>query len=433
MSSVTPTELADRLRLPCGAVLPNRLAKAAMTEGLADAADGATPRLERLYRRWSAGGAGLLITGNVMVDRRWLERPGNVVLQDATGRDALAAWAEAGTAAGNHLWMQISHPGRQSTRMSTRRPVAPSDVGLELLGLFARPRALGAGEIEDVIRRFAYTAAAAKQAGFTGVQVHAAHGYLISQFLSPVTNRREDEWGGPLENRARLLLEIVRATRAAVGPAFPVGVKLNSADFQKGGFDADDSMQVARWLEEEGVDLLEISGGTYEQPRLLGHSGPQSSAVEPVRESTRRREAYFLDYAQQVRDTVRMPLMVTGGFRSRAAMAEALAQGSLDVVGLGRPLCVEPALPGRLAAGSADGAAPLPPLRLGKGRWSGPASPLLVMKFLNVQGEVAWYYRQIVRLAEGLEPDLSLGIGRALWQHARCEWRTARARIAGRS
>jgi len=428
MSPRTPPELADQLRLPCGAVLPNRLAKAAMTEGLADEADRATPRLATLYRRWSAGGSGLLITGNVMVDRRWLERPGNVVAEDDEGAGALAEWARAGTVAGNHLWMQISHPGRQSSRMSTRQPVAPSEVGLDILGMFARPRALAAPEIGDVVRRFAFTAATAKAAGFTGVQVHAAHGYLLSQFLSPVTNRRADEWGGALENRARLLLEVVRATREAVGPEFPVGVKLNSADFQKGGFSAEESMQVARWLEEAGVDLLEISGGTYEQPRLLGHAGAAGTAEEPARESTRAREAYFLDYARRIRETVTMPLMVTGGFRSRGAMAAALAEGALDVVGLARPLCVEPALPGRLAAGTAEGAIRLRPLRLGSARWAGPASPLFVMKALNVQGEVAWYYRQIVRLADGLEPDLSLGAGRALLQHARGEWRTARAR-----
>jgi 2,4-dienoyl-CoA reductase-like NADH-dependent reductase (Old Yellow Enzyme family) len=399
-----------------------------MTEGLADANDNATERHATLYERWSEGGASMLLTGNVMVDRRYLERPGNVVIDGNGGEDALRRWAAAGTRGGNHLWMQISHPGRQSSRMSTRQPVAPSEVGLDLLGMFARPRALVVPEIEDVVRRFAFTAGAAKAAGFTGVQIHAAHGYLLSQFLSPATNRREDAWGGPLEHRARLLLEVVRETRAVVGPAFPVGVKLNSADFQKGGFSAEDSMQVARWLEEAGVDLLEISGGTYEQPRLLGHQGAADTAEEPARESTRRREAYFLDYARRIRGAVGMPLMVTGGFRTREAMAEALAEGALDVVGLARPLCVEPGLPGRLAAGTAEGAIRLRPLRLGSARWAGPASPLFVMKALNVQGEVAWYYRQIVRLADGLEPDLSLGIGRALLQHARSEWRTARAR-----
>ena len=421
-------ELGDPLRLPCGATLPNRLAKAAMTEGLAAADGQANPRHSRLYRRWAAGGAGLLITGNVMVDWRWLERPGNVVVEDRSGRAALTDWAEAGTAAGNHLWMQINHPGRQCTRMSSSRPVSASSEGLELLGLFARPRALTAAEIADVIQRFATTAAIARETGFTGVQVHSAHGYLLAQFLSPVTNRREDEWGGALENRARLLLEIVRATRRAVGDDFPVAVKLNSADFQKGGFDLPDCIQVAKWLAEERVDLLEVSGGTYEQPRLFGHEGRAGTAAEPQRASTRRREAYFLEYAREIRTAFPLPMMVTGGFRSRAAMAEALAGGELDVVGLGRPVCTEPDLPGRLAAGSALAAAAPPRLRFGKSRWNGPASPLMLMKFLNIQGEMAWYYRQIVRLADGVPPDPSLKIGRALAAHVRDEWRLARAR-----
>jgi 2,4-dienoyl-CoA reductase-like NADH-dependent reductase (Old Yellow Enzyme family) len=427
-NGVIMPELADPLRLPCGALLPNRIAKAAMTEGLADAEGMANARHARLYRRWAAGGAGLLMTGNVMVDRRWLERPGNVIIEDRRGRAALADWAKAGTAAGNHLWMQISHPGRQTTRMSSSRPVAPSAEGLKLLGLFAQPRALRGDEIKDIVRRFATTAAIARETGFTGVQVHGAHGYLLAQFLSPVTNRREDEWGGTLENRARLLLEIVRAVRAAVGRDFPLSVKLNSADFQKGGFELADSVRVAEWLAAENIDLLEVSGGTYEQPRLFGYEGRKQSASEPPRASTRRREAYFLEYAREIRAHVALPLMVTGGFRSRPAMVEALAAGELDVVGLGRPLCVEPDLPGRLALGSVDGAQPAPLLRFGRHRWAGPASPVMLMKFLNIQGEMAWYYRQILRLADGLPPDPALPIGRALAAHARDEWRLSRGR-----
>jgi 2,4-dienoyl-CoA reductase-like NADH-dependent reductase (Old Yellow Enzyme family) len=421
-------ELADPLRLPCGAMLPNRLAKAAMTEGLAGADDQPNPRHSRLYRRWAAGGAGLLLSGNVMVDRRWLERPGNVVVEDRRGHTALADWAEAGVAAGNHLWMQVSHPGRQCTRMSSSRPVSASEEGLKLLGLFARPRALSGEEITDIIRRFATTAAIGRETGFTGVQIHGAHGYLLAQFLSPVTNRRTDEWGGSLENRARLLLEVVRSTRKAVGDDFPVSVKLNSADFQKGGFDLEDCVQVAKWLAAERIDLLEISGGTYEQPQLFGYAGRAATAHEPQRASTRQREAYFLDYAHEIRARYPLPLMVTGGFRSRAAMAEALAARELDVIGLGRPLCIEPELPGRLAAGTSEGAVQLPPLRFGKSRWAGPASPLLFMKFLNIQGEMAWYYRQVLRLADGLAPEPTLAIGHALAAHARDEWRLSRAR-----
>jgi 2,4-dienoyl-CoA reductase-like NADH-dependent reductase (Old Yellow Enzyme family) len=175
--------LARPLVLPCGAVLGNRLAKAAMTEGLADALQRATPRHEALYRTWSEGGAGLLLTGNVQVDRDDLERPGNVAIDvsdprtvSAEARDRLARWARAGTAAGNHLWMQIAHAGRQSPRYVTRRPRGPSAVQLELLGSFARPVPLTEEEIVALVGRFAAAAAIARETGFTGVEVHGAHG-----------------------------------------------------------------------------------------------------------------------------------------------------------------------------------------------------------------------------------------------------------------
>jgi 2,4-dienoyl-CoA reductase-like NADH-dependent reductase (Old Yellow Enzyme family) len=421
--------ITDPLTLRCGATLPNRLAKAAMTEGLADAEDRATGRHETLYRRWSEGGAGLLITGNVMVDRRYLERPGNVVIDGNGGENALRAWAKAGTAGGNHLWMQISHPGRQCSRTVTRQPLAPSPVQLDLIGLFGRPRAMTAEEIEDVIRRFAHVAAVARETGFTGVQVHGAHGYLLSQFLSPVTNQRDDEWGGPLENRARLLLACVRAVRKAVGDDFPVAVKLNSTDFQKGGFSLEDCVQVAGWLKEAGIDLLEISGGTYEQPKLLGHSGDAGTFAEPGRESTRRREAYFADYARTIQAGYGGRLMVTGGFRSRAAMDEALASGAIDVIGLGRPLCVEADAPDALLSARADR---LPSwedgLRLAGPGWLGPASPVKMLKALNVFGQMGWFYQQLIALSEGRDADRELSTGQALIRHFRTELGVARRR-----
>jgi 2,4-dienoyl-CoA reductase-like NADH-dependent reductase (Old Yellow Enzyme family) len=427
-----PSALADPLRLPCGVVLPNRLAKAAMTEGLADAELRATPRLQTLYRRWSEGGAGLLITGNVMVDRRVPERPGNVVIDgtwpasvDAEARSRLRDWARAGTSAGNQLWMQLSHAGRQSPRYATRDPVGPSAVGLDLLGAYGRPRALDEVEIEDQIRRFATAATIARECGFTGVQIHAAHGYLISAFLSPLTNRRDDAWGGPLENRARLLLEVVRATRRAVGADFPIAVKLNSDDFRTGGFSADDSLAVIRMLGAEGIDLLELSGGTYEQPRLLGHAGKLDS-VAPVRESTRRREAYFLAYAEAARPAAAMPLMLTGGFRTRAAMDEALSDGALDVIGLARPLVTEPELPRRLLSGASDGADPVERRLVVRARgWLSPTSRWLPARVVNMMGAQAWYYHQIFRLADGQKPDLRRGVLRSFAGHLADELRTA--------
>jgi 2,4-dienoyl-CoA reductase-like NADH-dependent reductase (Old Yellow Enzyme family) len=349
------TVLSQPLKLPCGAELPNRLAKAAMTEGLATPDGVPTPELERLYGIWSDGGAGMLLSGNIQVDADHLERPGNVVIDrepDAAMRAALASWARTATRNGNHFWAQISHAGRQTQKIVNPYPKAPSAVKLGLPGgQFGEPVALTVPEIEEIVRRFGICAAAVKEAGFTGVQVHAAHGYLLSEFLSPRSNLRQDRYGGELANRARALLEAVAATRAAVGPDFPVAVKLNSADFQKGGFAFEDSLQVAAWLEEAGVDLIEISGGTYEQPRLMGLEGMEEAEEQQVAQSTMMREAYFVDFALAMQEKVSVPLMVTGGFRQRAAMEQAVAGGGADLVGLGRPMCVMTDAPARLLAG----------------------------------------------------------------------------------
>ncbi len=421
--------LARPLSLPCGAVLSNRIAKAAMTEGLADAQDRASDALCTLYRHWSNGGAGLLITGNVMVDRRFLERPGNVVVDGNGGDEALHRWAQVGTAAGNHLWMQISHVGRQCNRASGYRPLAPSNIGLDIGPLFRQPRAMSEEQIHDAISRYVRVALSAKQAGFTGVQIHAAHGYLISQFLSPRVNQRTDQWGGSLENRARFLLQIVHDVRSAVGADYPVGVKLNSADFQKGGFSDQESIRVARWLEREGIDLLEISGGSYEQPQFTGHEGLPASAAPPKRESTRLREAYFLRYAERIAAELdRLPLMLTGGFRSRQGMEQALDSGACQLIGLARPLCVVPNLPEQLISGQTERAESYEnALNLGHG-FFGPTSPTRLFRIINVQGEVAWFYRQIVRLSENREPKRDLGLIGALYQHLRNEHRAAKRR-----
>jgi 2,4-dienoyl-CoA reductase-like NADH-dependent reductase (Old Yellow Enzyme family) len=347
--------LAQPLTLPCGAVIPNRLAKAAMTEGLATPQGVPTPELDRLYGLWSDGGAGLLLSGNIIVDANHLERPGNVVIDrepDAAMQAALARWAQVATRNGNHFWAQISHAGRQTLKIVNPHPRAPSGVKLGLPGgQFGQPMALTIPEIEEIVRRFGVCAAAVKTAGFTGVQVHAAHGYLLSEFLSPRSNLRTDRYGGELANRARALLEAVAAVRAAVGPDFPVAVKLNSADFQKGGFAFEDSLQVARWLEAASVDLIEISGGTYEQPRLIGVEGIEEVEEQHVAASTMMRESYFVDFALAMQKQVSIPLMVTGGFRRRAAMEQAIAGGGADLIGLGRPLCVMTDAPAQLLAG----------------------------------------------------------------------------------
>lgn len=431
--------LNHTLSLPCGAVLPNRLCKAALTEGVADDRLRATSRHETLYRRWSEGGAGLLLTGNVQIDRHVLERPGNVAIDlsdpsthDGEARARLSRWARAGTIGGNHLWMQISHAGRQSPRYVTTRPLAPSAEQLGLLGNFARPRALTEDEILDLIRRFAGAAVIARDTGFTGVQIHAAHGYLLSSFLSPVTNRREDAWGGVLENRARMLIQTVRAVRKAVGSDFPVAIKLNSDDFRKNGFSNDECVQVVRWLNDEALDLLEVSGGNYEQPVLLGHAGEATTAT-PLRESTRRREAYFLDYAEHIRAVAKMPLMVTGGFRSRAGMQAALDEGACDLIGIGRPLCTHTEAAGGLLRGEIDA---LPTyektLKLAERGLFSPTSKLTALKFVNIFGAQGWYYLNLFRLADGLAPDLQRGplsafFGYLFSEYAKA-WKLHRAR-----
>ena len=347
--------LQESLSLPCGATLANRIAKAAMTEGLATPNGLPTPELETLYGLWSDGGAGMLLSGNIQVDASHLERPGNVVIDrepDEQMKAALAAWAQAGTRQGNHFWAQISHAGRQTQKIVNPHPKAPSAVKLGLPGgQFGEPVALTETEIQELVGRFALCARVVKEAGFTGVQVHAAHGYLLSQFLSPRSNLRTDQYGGVLENRARMLLEVVRAVRESVGPSFPVAVKLNSADFQRGGFDFADSLQVAQWLQQEGVDLLEISGGTYEQPKLLGVEGIEEVDPQEVAQSTQQREAYFVDFALAMREQVSIPFMVTGGFRRRDAMEQAIASGGADVIGLGRPMCVMTDAPEQLFNG----------------------------------------------------------------------------------
>ncbi len=411
------TTIATPLTLPCGVTIPNRIAKAAMTEGLADARDRPTAELATLYRRWSEGGAGLLISGNVMVDRRFLERGGNVVLEDDGALPALREWTAAGTVAGNQLWMQINHPGRQCSRFVSSQPLSPSDVQLKLAGNFARPRALTVAEIHDVIARFARTAALARAGGFTGVQIHSAHGYLGSQFLSPVTNRRTDEWGGTLANRARFLLATVAAVRKAVGSDFPVAVKLNSADFQKGGFTLEECIQVSQWLGEAGIDLLEVSGGTYENLVFL------EVDAAGQRRSTRQREAFFLEYAEAIAAAAKVPLMVTGGFRTLATMNMALQEGKTDLVGIARPFCTLPDFPRQLLEGRID-RTPVDEhkLVLGKGLL-GSGSRLSLVRAVNNQGQAGWYYRQMIHLARGDQPNPDHGVLGSFCRQMLNDWR----------
>ncbi|GAB2505736.1 NADH oxidase [Corynebacterium atrinae] len=334
----TTSPVFEPLTLANGATLPNRIAKAAMEENMA--APGQLPgeELTTLYRRWSKGGTGLLITGNVMVHDAALTGPAGIVLDGDQPLEPFRRWAEAAKSGGARVWMQINHPGRQVMADMPGVAWAPSarrvDVGKQSRR-FAVPTEMTAAQIRETIDRFATTASLAEQAGFDGVEVHAAHGYLLSQFLSPLSNMRTDEWGGSLDNRARLLLEIVRAIRASVDPGFAVAVKLNSADFQRGGFDADDARRVIDMLAPLGVDLVELSGGSYESPAMTGSSAD---------ERTLAREAYFLELATELAATSPLPLILTGGITRLAVAEQVLAEG-VAVVGMGSALAVDPGLP----------------------------------------------------------------------------------------
>jgi 2,4-dienoyl-CoA reductase-like NADH-dependent reductase (Old Yellow Enzyme family) len=343
------------LTLPNGVVVPNRIAKAAMEENMADAHHAPSDALMQLYQAWADGEAGLLLTGNVMVDSRAMTGPGGVVLEDATHLERFRQWVKIGRAKGAQFWMQINHPGRQTQASLGQIALAPSAVSLDLGSfskMFATPKAMDEDEIADVIRRFTRTAQLAEQAGFTGVEIHAAHGYLLSQFLSPLSNKRTDRWGGSLENRARLLLEIVRAVRAAVAPHFAVAVKLNSADFQRGGFDAADAQRVVEMLNALSIDLIELSGGSYEAPAMQGESRDGRTLA---------REAYFLEFASDIAKIAAMPVMVTGGIRRRAVVEQVLDSG-VAMAGIATAMAIEPALP-RAWRDGVDTHPQVPPIR----------------------------------------------------------------------
>lgn len=382
---MTPAErLGQSFTLRNGETLPNRFAKSAMSETLGTLDNRVTPELARLYGTWADGGTGLLITGNVMIDRRHIGEPQNVVLDDERDLDALKRWAQAGTRQGNALWMQLNHPGKQSPKILNRDPVSPSAVPFrkEMRSMFATPRALTAPEIEDIIQRFAHSAAIAEKAGFTGVQIHGAHGYLVSQFLSPHHNRRTDDWGGSPAKRMRFVVEVYKAIRQVTGRNFSVGIKLNSADFQRGGFTEEESLGVIETLSNLGIDLVEISGGNYENPAM----------AKGAKASTQAREAYFLEFAEKVRAQVDVPLMVTGGFRTHDGMATAIEGGATDLIGLGRPLAVDPDFPRRILDGETFTSS-VKPIKTG----------IKLIDNLALM-EVSWYTRQLGRMGQGKKP-----------------------------
>jgi len=410
-------ELTDPLELPCGLVLANRLGRAAMTEGLADRRNDPTERHVRLYAANARGGAGLVLTGNAMVDRRHLERARNIVIDAATDERRLSHWAES--AAGTPTLVQLSHPGRQVSRYVQPHPVAPSDgPAVNIAGAFARPRALTLEEIGEVRARFVDAAARVVGAGFPGVQIHGAHGYLISSFLDPQQNHRTDACGGDLDGRARLLLEIVGELRATLSAEVAVAVKLDARQ----GADAE-LAELGRRLQTSGIDLIEISGGNYEAPAMAGYDADGQ-------ELRTEHESPFWNSAAAISAAVDVPVMLTGGFRTRAEVDRALTAGVCDMVGVGRPLAVRPDLAGRFVRSETDELS-RPGPRLG-----GPAQ---VRRLLGAAAGTGWHRIQLARTAGGRPPLSRLPGLIAAFDYTAVDWvqaalaRSRRMKLAERT
>jgi 2,4-dienoyl-CoA reductase-like NADH-dependent reductase (Old Yellow Enzyme family) len=389
--------ISSSFTLPNGSVLKNRITKSAMSENFGTRYHAPSRGLINAYKVWAKGNPGLLITGNVMVDSMALGEARNVVVEDYKDFELLKEWARTVKGTGVHLWPQINHPGRQALAAINRETVGPSAISLNIgrvAKMFQLPTALTEEAIWEIIKRFGNTARIMKEAGFTGCQIHGAHGYLVSQFLSPNSNIRTDQWGGSLNNRARFVLEIYREIRRQVGSDYSIGIKINSADFQRGGFSEVESMQVISLLGNEGIDLIEISGGTYERPAMM--KGDR-------KRSTVSREAYFLDYIDKARKLIKTPLLLTGGFRSVSVMEKALEDGNLDVVGLARPFCLYPNLANQIFDGSVK-------------IFETPI-PKIGIKFLDKLGgvELPWYELQIQRIGKGKSPKINLFAIFALW------------------
>lgn len=390
--------LHQEMILPNGTVLANRIAKSAMSENLSNKHHEPTPVLINAYKKWAQSGAGLLITGNIMIDSKALGEPRNVVVENRKSLKLLTAWANSMQGTNTQLWAQINHPGRQA--MGQINPVlkAPSAVPLKLRGRKSAtqkiPEALSEAEIWEIIDAFGRTSLILKEAGFSGVQIHGAHGYLVSQFLSPHANIRTDRWGGSLEHRSRFVVEVYRTIRKQVGSDFPIGIKLNSADFQQGGFSEEESMEVVKILSEEGIDLIEISGGTYEAPAMMGKR----------KASTLAREAYFLDYIEKARKITKTPLMLTGGFRTPSVMKEALASNQVDVIGLARPFALYPQIGHEL---------------LNESRADFTTTPKKTgVRAVDGLMNIIWYEAQIRRLGQGKEPNPHLSAWGVLFRYA---------------
>ena len=371
------TTIFDSLTLKTNTTIKNRFVKAAMSETLGNSKYQPTEQTISLYQAWANGGTGLLITGNVMVDRNARGEFGNIVVDHNQNYDLLKKWAQAGTTNDTKIFLQLNHPGKQSPKTITKQPVAPSAVPMTGSNSFAfnSPRALSHAEIKQIIAKFVDAAVIAQQTGFSGVEIHAAHGYLLNQFLSPHDNQRSDEYGGSLENRMRVITEIYQGIREKVGRNFPIALKINSSDFCPDGFSEEDSLKVIQKMDQLGIDLIEISGGNYENPKMQGIG----------------KGAFFIDYAQKVKQTIKTPIIVTGGFNTANGMESAIQNNETDFIGLARPLVMVPDLPNQLKWGNFT-SVKLNHLTTGSKKLDKKVGSLIGLSF---------YQQQMSRIAEG--------------------------------
>ncbi|ORY78587.1 putative NADH oxidoreductase [Protomyces lactucae-debilis] len=347
--------LFEPITLPNGQQISNRISKAAMEENMPNIAAGSSPSEEliKLYEAWGRGGAGLIISGHVMVSRDDMAGAGAVILDRRNEKEPgylenYRRYIKAATSEGAKFILQLNSPGRQAMNkllgLKTRAPsVTKLQMGRIAGSAFDLPVELTNEEILEIIEQFVEAAKMAHELGASGVEIHSAHGYLFSQFLSPLTNLRKDAWGGSLENRAKPLLTVVERIRAELPKDFIVAVKLNSADFQRGGFDEKDARWVIEELCKRSIDLIELSGGTYEAPAMAGsHQDKSARTIE--------REVYFLRFAESILDVATVPIMVTGGIRT-LEVAERVVQSGKVLAGMATALALQPDLPKFLQSG----------------------------------------------------------------------------------
>ena len=339
---MTENLLFTPITLPNGTTIKNRFFKSAMSEGMGTREFQPKKNIATLYKRWAEGGTGLIITGNIMVDPKRTAEPGNIVFDKNSNMEILKNWANQGQQHGAKVMVQLNHPGKQAPKTVSKQTVAPSAVplGNGLNKLFSTPRALTTSEVEELVQKFVTSAKVAKEAGFSGVQIHAAHGYLISQFLSPHDNRRTDKYGGSLENRMRFLKEIYLGMREELGKDFTIGIKINSTDFKEDGLTEEDSLKTIIELANLGLDFVEISGGTYERPAMMGATSKSTNQV------------FFAEYSKKLKQKIKIPVVVTGGIRSINAMNTLLNDNTTDFIGIARPLTIDPNIPNKIKQGT---------------------------------------------------------------------------------